>query len=87
MAKVMISIPDHDLARIDAEAARRGTSRSALLRESALTELDRPRSGRAAEAMRRGQELVAGLPLVDSVELIRDDRDNRDLRRLGRAST
>jgi hypothetical protein len=27
MAKVMISIPDDDLARIDHEAARRGTSR------------------------------------------------------------
>ncbi len=32
----MISIPDDELARIDDEVARRGTSRSALLREAAL---------------------------------------------------
>ena len=84
MAKVMISIPDDDLARIDDEVARRGTSRSALLREAALKELERPRSVRMREALRRGQELVAGLPIGDSVALIRDDRDNRDLRRLER---
>jgi len=84
MAKVMISIPDEDLARIDDEAARRGTSRSALLRDAALRELRRPRPGRAVEAMRRGQALVAGLPTGDAVALIRDDRDNRDLRRLRR---
>ena len=80
----MISIPDEDLARIDEEAVRRGTSRSALLREAALSELDRPRPGRVLEALRRGQELVAGLPIGDAVALVRDDRENRDLRRLGR---
>jgi len=90
MAKVMISIPDEDLARIDDEAARRGTSRSALLREAALAELDRSTSGRARDALREGQALVAGLPIGDSVALIRDDRDNRDnrdLRRRGRTVT
>jgi metal-responsive CopG/Arc/MetJ family transcriptional regulator len=84
MAKVMISIPDEDLARIDDEVARRGTSRSALLREAAMKELERPRAGRKAEALRRGQALLAGTPIVDTTALIRDDRDNRDLRRLGR---
>jgi len=86
MAKVMISIPDDDLKRIDAEVARRGTSRSALLRKAALSELDRPRPGRGSEALRRGQALVAELPVGDSVALIRDDRDNRDLRRLRRTT-
>ncbi len=84
MAKVMVSIPDDDLARIDEEVARRGTSRSALLREAALSELGQPRAGRAIEALRRGQALLAGLPIVDATALIRDDRDNRDLRRLPR---
>lgn len=82
MAKVMISIPDDDLARIDDEVARRGTSRSALLREAALSELDRPRSGRVLDALRRGQELLAGMQGVDTTALIRHDRDTRDDHRL-----
>ncbi|MFT4050011.1 MAG: ribbon-helix-helix protein, CopG family [Solirubrobacterales bacterium] len=39
MAKVMVSMPDELLARVDAEAARKGSTRSAVLRgfaESAL---------------------------------------------------
>jgi len=32
MAKVMVSLPDELLGSLDAEAARRGTSRSGLLR-------------------------------------------------------
>jgi metal-responsive CopG/Arc/MetJ family transcriptional regulator len=39
MAKVMISIPDDLLARLDDRARRRGTSRSGLLRELAEREL------------------------------------------------
>jgi metal-responsive CopG/Arc/MetJ family transcriptional regulator len=84
MAKVMISIPDDDLARIDHEAARRGTSRSALLREAALSELDRPRAGRVREALRRGQQLLAGIEPVDTTAMIRHDRDARDDHRLPR---
>jgi metal-responsive CopG/Arc/MetJ family transcriptional regulator len=83
MAKVMISIPDDELARIDAEAARRGTSRSALLREAALSEIDRPRPDRVREALRRGQALLAGIdPGVDLTAMIRHDRDTRDEDRL-----
>ena len=82
MAKVMISIPDEDLARIDDEVARRGTSRSAVLREAAMKELQRPRSERVLEALRRGQELLAGAEPVDSTALIRHDRDTRDEHRL-----
>lgn len=35
MAKVMISLPDELLERVDAEAQRRSTSRSAVLRDFA----------------------------------------------------
>jgi metal-responsive CopG/Arc/MetJ family transcriptional regulator len=35
MAKVMVSLPDDLLARLDDQARRRGTSRSGLLRELA----------------------------------------------------
>jgi hypothetical protein len=87
MAKVMISIPDEDLARIDDEVARRGTSRSALLREAAIKEIERPRSQRVLEALRRGQELLAGTEPFDTTAMIRHDRDTRDDHRLpGRGS-
>jgi metal-responsive CopG/Arc/MetJ family transcriptional regulator len=39
MAKVMISLPDDLLARLDAQAAERGSTRSATLREMAETVL------------------------------------------------
>ncbi len=55
MAKVMVSIPDEVLARIDREVRRRGTTRSALLREAALRELGRPDPAVAAEAIERPQ--------------------------------
>jgi hypothetical protein len=39
MAKVMVSFPDELLARIDAEARRRGTTRSGLLQLAAKREV------------------------------------------------
>ena len=39
MAKVMISLPDELLARLDAQAAERGSTRSATLRDLAETAL------------------------------------------------
>ncbi|MDP9397392.1 MAG: ribbon-helix-helix domain-containing protein [Actinomycetota bacterium] len=49
MAKVMVSLPDELLARIDAEARRRETTRSALLADAARRELESP----AQEVRRR----------------------------------
>lgn len=77
MAKVMVSIPDDDLMRIDEEAARRGTSRSALLRDAALGDLERPRPKRARDALARGQSLLAGIDRIDTTPWIRLDRDTR----------
>lgn len=51
MAKVMVSLPDELLARVDAEAERRGTTRSAMLREFASAALEE-RSAQLADAMR-----------------------------------
>jgi metal-responsive CopG/Arc/MetJ family transcriptional regulator len=48
MAKVMVSMPDDLLNEVDAEAARLGTSRSAVLREFADSALRRRRADRAA---------------------------------------
>ena len=48
VAKVMVSLPDELLAALDAEAARRGTTRSGLLRELADVTLRRRGEDRAA---------------------------------------
>ena len=50
MAKVMVSLPDEVLRAVDAEAKRRGTTRSGLLRELA-EDSSRQRSIRRAERM------------------------------------
>ena len=47
----MISLPDELLARVDAEAERRGTTRSAIMREYAAAALDQ-RSSQLGAAMR-----------------------------------
>jgi metal-responsive CopG/Arc/MetJ family transcriptional regulator len=52
VAKVMISLPDELLARLDAQAAERGSTRSATLRElaeAALGERERRLAERMAE--------------------------------------
>lgn len=56
MAKVMISLPDKLLDAVDAEAARRGATRSALLRSFADDALRR----RGAERAARIEELMRG---------------------------
>lgn len=53
MAKVIVSLPDEVLARIDGDARRRGTTRSALLREAALRELGRPDPALVVAAIER----------------------------------
>ena len=65
----MISLPDELLARVDAEAGRRGTTRSAVLREYAAAALDR-RSAQLAAAMREldGQAVGHGGRVVDQLK-------------------
>jgi metal-responsive CopG/Arc/MetJ family transcriptional regulator len=48
MAKVMVSLPDDLLRALDAEARRRGTTRSGILREMAHETLRRRAGVRAA---------------------------------------
>ena len=82
MAKVMVSLPDEVLARIDGEARRRGTTRSALLREAALRELGRPDPALVMAAIERSRSRFASAGRFDSTALIRAERDARDRRRL-----
>jgi metal-responsive CopG/Arc/MetJ family transcriptional regulator len=57
MAKVMVSIPDDLLARVDAEAVRLGSSRSAVLRGFA----DDALRDRAAVRAKRRRALLTDL--------------------------
>jgi metal-responsive CopG/Arc/MetJ family transcriptional regulator len=59
MAKVMVSLPDALLAAIDAEARRRGTTRSGLLRSYADEALSRRTSERATRIERLLDDALA----------------------------
>jgi Ribbon-helix-helix protein, copG family len=77
MAKVMVSLPDEVLAQIDGEARRRGTTRSALLREAALRELGRRDPALAAPAIERSRARFASSGRFESAKVIRAERDSR----------
>jgi len=81
MAKVMVSLPDDLLARIDAEAARLGLTRSALLRLAGEKELGSGDAAAVAAAVERSRERFARAGLSGPSELlVRLDRDELDLR-------
>jgi len=77
MAKVMVSLPDDLLERVDAEAARRSTSRSALLAAAARRELARRDPEAVAAAIARSRERFRAAGDLDAAELVRADRDSR----------
>jgi metal-responsive CopG/Arc/MetJ family transcriptional regulator len=84
MSKVMISMPDDLLERIDREADARRTSRSAFLQEAARRELGWPDPAAIDAALERGRAVLAGSDRYESADLIRvgrDARDERDQRR------
>jgi metal-responsive CopG/Arc/MetJ family transcriptional regulator len=77
MAKVMVSIPDDLLTRIDEEARRRSTSRSALLAQAADRELAlrQPEAVRAAVERSRARFAAAGG--FEAAFVVRAVRDSR----------
>jgi hypothetical protein len=77
MSKVMVSLPDDLLALIDAEAARRSTSRSALLALAARRELERRDPEVVSAAVRRSRERFRTAGSFDSAALLRADREER----------
>lgn len=82
MAKVMVSMPDALLERIDREAARQETTRSGFLQESAMRALGKPDTRRSEAALARMRARAArygGLDM-DAAQAIRTDRDWRDAR-------
>lgn len=75
VAKVMISIPDPLLERVDAYVDTAGETRSGFLQRLAEAELDR-----SAAAKRRELEELLGPPVRlggDAAQAIREARDSR----------
>jgi len=77
MAKVMVSLPDDVLERVDAEARRRSTSRSALLTLAARRELERRDPDAVQAAIARSRERFRTAGAFESADLVRADRDAR----------
>ncbi len=80
MAKVLISMPDELLDRVDREANRRGATRSGFLQNAAQRELGWPDPATLDSALERGRSALAGVDAFESAELIRGARDARDKR-------
>lgn len=76
----MVSIPDELLERIDREATDRGTTRSGFLQEAARRELGWPDPARIDRALERGRAALASSGAFESADLIRAEREARDIR-------
>lgn len=79
-SKVIVSVPDELLERIDREAKERGTSRSGFLVEAARRELGGPGAVQIDAAIEQGYVALAGAGRFESADLIRADRATRDVR-------
>ncbi len=81
-AKITISLPDDLFARLDAEAAESGVSRSELVQESLATYLDKTREERVDEARRaRMLEALEGMRTFHIGREVRDDRPSLEILR------
>ena len=80
MAKVLISLPDDLLERIDSEAERRGATRSGFIQQAAQRELGWPDPAAFDAALERGRKALAAAGAFESASLIRKERDARDAR-------
>jgi metal-responsive CopG/Arc/MetJ family transcriptional regulator len=74
MAKVMVSLPDDLLGALDAEAKRRHTSRSALLRSGARRELGLLRRERDAVLSELDELSCEWTGPLDAAGLVRAER-------------
>ncbi|MCO5316626.1 MAG: type II toxin-antitoxin system HicB family antitoxin [Solirubrobacterales bacterium] len=79
MAKVLVSMDDRLLKRLDRAAQSQGKSRSAYLADLAeadsLRQTGQGKTPGARAALSRLDELFADSPSGDSTDLIREDRD------------
>ncbi len=78
MAKVLISMPDDLLDRIDREARARGTNRSRFLQEAARRQLGWPTVEALDAALERAREALVDIGSFESADLIREQRLAQD---------
>jgi predicted transcriptional regulator len=81
MRKVLISVPDELLDRIDRAAKARKTTRSRFIEEAAQHELGWPAADSMDAAVSRAREALASAGPFESAGLIRHDREARDAAR------
>ncbi|MFN2581517.1 MAG: ribbon-helix-helix protein, CopG family [Candidatus Dormibacteria bacterium] len=80
MARVLLSIPDDLLERIDREARRQQRSRSAFLQDAARRSLGRPDPITMQRALSRARAALERSGPLDSTALIRESREAQDRR-------
>jgi hypothetical protein len=73
----MVSFSEELLAEIDAEVARRATSRSAFLALAARHEMTRRDPDAMRAAVERSEERFRRARAFESADLVRADRDSR----------
>ena len=84
MSKVLISLPDDLLKRIDREVHARRSSRSRFIQEAARRELGWASVEVIGAALVRGRDALSGVGNFESTQMIRRQRlalDARDRRR------
>ena len=87
VAKVTISLPEELLAKLDAEAASVGASRSWVAQEAMASYLGQTSEERdAADRNRRADELMERLKHFEDGLVIRDDRPSLEILREVRAT-
>jgi metal-responsive CopG/Arc/MetJ family transcriptional regulator len=80
MTKVLISMPEDLLARLDKEVSARRSTRSRLVEQAVRRELGWPATDELDRAVERARAALSSVGSVDTTALIRRDRDTRDAR-------
>lgn len=78
--KVLVTMPDDLLARIDRETKSVGATRSDFLQEAARRQLGWPDPATVDAALERGRTALAEAGSFESADLIRAERKARDAR-------
>jgi predicted transcriptional regulator len=81
MTKVLVSVPEELLQRIDREAKARRVSRSRFIEEAARHELGLAGADVVDAALERARRALAGVGEFESADLVRRDREARDAAR------
>jgi len=75
MSKVMISLPEDLLRRLDSEARKRSMTRSGLLAAALQRELARRDPDAVAAAIARSEQRFRTAGSFEAADLVRADRD------------